>query len=179
MLASVNSDKTGSPHLLAITVAVMAASSCMFWTSRMSTWRCRTWGGSLHANSDQITWALTTYMLAMVIATPLTGLLVERFGQRRLILWSVAGFLVCSVMSGQSHSLTEIVLWRFMQGALGASLVPVGQAILVSASGWFPSCFLHWPLRPSARSRRRRDLGYSISCAILAVLWASPSSPPS
>lgn len=70
-------------------------------------------------------------MLAMVIVTPLTGLLVERFGQRRLILWSVTGFLLCSAMSGQSHSLPEIVFWRFLQGMFGASLVPVGQSILV------------------------------------------------
>ncbi len=89
--------------------------------------------GSLHANNNQITWALTTYMLAMVIVTPLTGLLVEHLGQRRLILLSVAGFLVCSALSGQSHDLLEIVLWRFLQGVFGASLVPVGQSILVES----------------------------------------------
>ena len=133
MLASDNSDKTGSPHLLAITVAVMACIIMNVLDITIVNVALPHMEGSLHANSDQITWALTTYMLAMVIVTPLTGLLVERFGQRQLILWSVAGFLVCSVMSGQSHSLTEIVLWRFLQGALGASLVPVGQAILVQA----------------------------------------------
>ena len=133
MLASGNLDKTGSPHLLAITVAVMACIVMNVLDITIVNVALPHMEGSLHANSDQITWALTTYMLAMVIVTPLTGLLVERFGQRRLILWSVAGFLVCSIMSGHSHSLTEIVFWRFMQGALGASLVPVGQAILVQA----------------------------------------------
>lgn len=133
MRASGNPGETGSPHLLAITVAVMACIIMNVLDITIVNVALPRMEGSLHANSDQITWALTTYMLAMVIVTPLTGLLVERFGQRQLILWSVAGFLVCSVMSGQSHSLTEIVFWRFMQGALGASLVPVGQAILVEA----------------------------------------------
>ncbi|MBU2837431.1 multidrug efflux MFS transporter, partial [Acidithiobacillus thiooxidans] len=127
------SNETGSPHLLAITIAVMACIIMNVLDITIVNVALPHMEGSLHANSNQITWALTTYMLAMVIVTPLTGLLVERFGQRQLILWSVAGFLVCSVMSGQSHSLTEIVFWRFMQGALGASLVPVGQAILVEA----------------------------------------------
>jgi DHA2 family multidrug resistance protein len=133
MRVSGNPGKTGSPHLLAITVAVMACIIMNVLDITIVNVALPHMEGSLHTNSDQITWALTTYMLAMVIVTPLTGLLVERFGQRQLILWSVAGFLVCSVMSGQSHSLTEIVFWRFTQGALGASLVPVGQAILVEA----------------------------------------------
>ncbi|MHB1881907.1 MAG: MFS transporter, partial [Acidithiobacillus sp.] len=71
--------------------------------------------GSLQANSDQITWVLTSYMVANVIVLPLTGLLVERYGQRNIMLWSVVGFVISSALCGQSHSLVEIVLWRFLQ----------------------------------------------------------------
>ncbi|MHB8237877.1 MAG: DHA2 family efflux MFS transporter permease subunit, partial [Acidithiobacillus ferrivorans] len=87
----------------------------------------------LHANSDQITWVLTSYMVANVIILPLTGLLVERYGQRNIMLWSVVGFVISSVLCGQSHSLLEIVLWRFLQGIFGASLAPVGQTIMLGA----------------------------------------------
>jgi DHA2 family multidrug resistance protein len=89
--------------------------------------------GSLHANSDQITWVLTSYMVANVIVLPLTGLLVERYGQRTIMLWSVVGFVISSVLCGQSHGLVEIVLWRFLQGIFGASLAPVGQTIMLGA----------------------------------------------
>ena len=89
--------------------------------------------GSLHANSDQITWALTSYLVANVIILPLTGLLVERYGQRKLMLWSVVGFVVTSALCGQSHSLVGIVFWRFVQGICGASLAPVGQTIMLEA----------------------------------------------
>ncbi|MGC8503655.1 MAG: DHA2 family efflux MFS transporter permease subunit [Acidithiobacillus sp.] len=89
--------------------------------------------GSLHANSDQITWALTSYMVANVIILPLTGLLVERYGQRKLMLWSVVGFVIASALCGQSHTLAEIVLWRFIQGIFGAALAPVGQTIMLGA----------------------------------------------
>lgn len=89
--------------------------------------------GSLQANSDQITWVLTSYMIANVIGLPLTGLLMERYGQRYVMLWSVAGFIMASAMCGQSHSLTEIVFWRLLQGAFGAPLAPIGQTIMLEA----------------------------------------------
>ncbi len=89
--------------------------------------------GGLRANVDQVSWVLTSYMLAMVVITPLTGLLVERFGQKRLMLVGVGGFVFASAMAGQSHSIVEMVVWRFLQGALGATMVPVGQSILVSS----------------------------------------------
>ncbi len=89
--------------------------------------------GSLQANSDQITWVLTSYMVANVIILPLTGLLVERYGQRNIMLWSVVGFVISSALCGQSHSLVEVVLWRFLQGIFGASLAPVGQTIMLGA----------------------------------------------
>ncbi|MBU2823879.1 multidrug efflux MFS transporter, partial [Acidithiobacillus ferrooxidans] len=73
-----------------------------------------------------ITWVLTSYMVANVIILPLTGLLVERYGQRTIMLWSVVGFVISSMLCGQSHGLVEIVLWRFLQGIFGASLAPVG-----------------------------------------------------
>ncbi|BBF66507.1 MDR family MFS transporter [Acidithiobacillus ferridurans] len=129
----IGAENLPTPHLLAITIAVMTAIILNVLDITIVNVALPHMEGSLHANSNQITWALTTYMLAMVIVTPLTGLLVERFGQRHLILWSIAGFLLCSALSGQSHSLPEIVLWRFLQGVFGASLVPVGQAILVQS----------------------------------------------
>ncbi len=89
--------------------------------------------GGLRANVDQVSWILTSYMLAMVVVTPMTGLLLERFGQRRLMIGSVAGFVFTSAMAGQSHGIVEMVVWRFLQGLLGASMVPMGQAILVAS----------------------------------------------
>jgi len=87
-----------------------------------------------------VSWILTSYMLAMVIVTPMTGLLVERFGQRRLMIGSVAGFVLSSAMAGQAHSIVEMVIWRFLQGALGASMVPVaidpGLELPTERRGW-------------------------------------------
>jgi DHA2 family multidrug resistance protein len=87
--------------------------------------------GSLAAASDQITWVLTSYIIAAAIGTPLTGWLAGRLGRRRLMLWSLAGFTVMSGLCGLSTHLGELVLFRLLQGLFGAALVPVSQAILL------------------------------------------------
>ncbi|MHB8254961.1 MAG: DHA2 family efflux MFS transporter permease subunit [Acidiferrobacter sp.] len=119
--------------MIAITFAVMASIIMNVLDTTIVNVALPHMQGGLRANIDQVSWILTSYMLAMVIVTPMTGLLVERFGQRRLMIGSVAAFVFTSAMAGQSHSIVEMVIWRFLQGALGASMVPVGQSILVSS----------------------------------------------
>ncbi|AOS95836.1 Multidrug export protein EmrB [Microbulbifer aggregans] len=87
--------------------------------------------GSLGAGRDQITWVLTSYIVAAAIMTLPVGYLSQRFGRRRLFLWSVAGFTVTSMLCGQAGSLNEMILWRLLQGVFGAALVPLSQATLL------------------------------------------------
>jgi len=87
--------------------------------------------GSLSASQDQITWVLTSFIVAAAIATPLTGWLCDRFGQKRIFLMSVAGFTIASVLCGLSTSLAQIVIARLLQGVFGAALVPLSQATLL------------------------------------------------
>jgi DHA2 family multidrug resistance protein len=81
--------------------------------------------GSLSASQDQIAWVLTAYIVAAAIATPLTGWLVDRFGQKRVFLASVVGFTVASALCGMAGSLAQIVAARLLQGVFGAALVPM------------------------------------------------------
>jgi DHA2 family multidrug resistance protein len=87
--------------------------------------------GSLSASQDQITWVLTSFIVAAAIATPLTGWLCDRYGQKNIFLTAVAGFTVASVLCGLSGSLAEIVAARLLQGVFGAALVPLSQATLL------------------------------------------------
>ena len=87
--------------------------------------------GSLSASEDQITWVLTSYIVAAAIATPLTGWLCDRYSQKSVFLVSVAGFTMASILCGVSSSLAEIVLARLLQGLFGAALVPLSQAVLL------------------------------------------------
>ncbi len=91
--------------------------------------------GTLGANSEQITWVLTSYIVSSAICMPLTGFLVKRLGQRRLLLINIIGFLAASMLCGTAVNLPEIVFFRTLQGIFGASLVPMSQYVL---TGVFP-----------------------------------------
>ncbi len=88
--------------------------------------------GQLEASPDQITWVLTSYLVASAIFMPLTGFFMDRLGRRRYLLISIFGFVLFSALCGLAVSLRQIVIFRLLQGAFGASLVPLSQAILVS-----------------------------------------------
>src|ERR1700676_1791850 len=88
--------------------------------------------GSVSATQDQIDWVLTSYIVAAAIMTPPTGFLAARFGLKRLFLVSVSGFTVASTLCGMSQSLTQIVLFRILQGVSGAALVSWSQTVLLN-----------------------------------------------
>jgi DHA2 family multidrug resistance protein len=86
--------------------------------------------GSLSATQDQMTWALTSYIIAGAVMTPLTGWLADRFGRKPLFLYSVIGFTIASALCGMAQSLPQVVACRLLQGLCGASLFPMSQAVL-------------------------------------------------
>src|ERR1700732_54778 len=88
--------------------------------------------GSVSATQDQIAWVLTCYIVAAAIMTPPTGFLAARFGLTVLFLTAVAGFTVAAMLCGMAQSLVQIVLFRILQGAFGAALVPLSQSVLLT-----------------------------------------------
>jgi MFS transporter, DHA2 family, multidrug resistance protein len=89
--------------------------------------------GSLAATQDQISWVLTSYIVAAAITMPATGFIAAKIGRKRLLLISISGFIVTSMLCGIALSLEQIVLYRLLQGIFGASLVPLSQAVLLDA----------------------------------------------
>ena len=83
--------------------------------------------GSVSASPDQITWVLTSYLVATAVVMPLTGWLSARIGRKRLFLIAVAGFIIASMLCGVATSLPEIVLFRCFQGACGSALIPLSD----------------------------------------------------
>jgi len=89
--------------------------------------------GTMSATQDEIAWAMTFNILATAVMTPMTGWLAARFGRRETMIWSVFCFTVTTLMCGLSDSLEALVLWRVLQGALGAPVIPLSQTILLDA----------------------------------------------
>ena len=114
-----------------ITLSIMLATIMQTLDSTIANVALPHMQGSLSASQDQIAWVLTAYIVAAAIATPLTGWLVDRFGQKNIFLASISGFTVASMLCGMSNSLAEIVAARLLQGVFGAALVPLSQVVLL------------------------------------------------
>ena len=87
--------------------------------------------GSLSASQDQINWVLTSYIVAAAIMTAPVGWIANRFGRKRIFILCSAGFTIASVMCGLSQDITQMVLFRLLQGVFGAALVPLSQAVML------------------------------------------------
>ncbi|HEX2592698.1 MAG TPA: DHA2 family efflux MFS transporter permease subunit, partial [Rhizomicrobium sp.] len=87
--------------------------------------------GSLSASRDQITWVLTSYIVASAIMTAPVGWLASRFGKKNLMLTSMIGFTLTSMMCGLAQTLEQMILFRLLQGAFGAALSPLSQSIML------------------------------------------------
>ncbi len=87
--------------------------------------------GALSATPDQVAWVITFNLVATAVVTPISGWLSNRFGRRRVMLVGTFGFTVASVLCGVANSLEALVMYRVLQGAFGAPLVPVSQAIIL------------------------------------------------
>jgi DHA2 family multidrug resistance protein len=114
-----------------ITLSIMLATILQTLDSTIANVALPHMQGTLSASQDQIAWVLTAYIVAAAIATPLTGWVVDRFGQKNVFLASIAGFTVASMLCGLSNSLAQIVAARLLQGVFGAALVPLSQAVLL------------------------------------------------
>ena len=87
--------------------------------------------GSLSATQDQVSWVLTSYIVAAAIATPATGWLAAKLGRRRLLAFAIGGFTIASMLCAVAGDIGQMVGFRVLQGLFGAALVPISQSTLL------------------------------------------------
>jgi DHA2 family multidrug resistance protein len=128
---AVAASKMGTPERLLATAGLMIATLMNSLDSTIANVALPHIQGALSASQDQITWVLTSYIVATALMTPLTGWLSLRIGRKRLFLLSVAGFVAVSILCGIATSLPEMVLFRLLQGIAGAAMMPISQAFVL------------------------------------------------
>lgn len=111
-------------------VAVMCVSIIQFLDVTIANVALPHMRSSFGASLDTISWVLTSYLIAGVMVTPIAGWLSDRVGSRRLFLAAVAGFLVASMLCGAATSLTQMVIFRSLQGICAAFIGPMAQTIM-------------------------------------------------
>ena len=87
--------------------------------------------GAFSATQDQISWVITSYIVASAIMIPTAGFMSARFGRKRVFVSAVAGFTLASMLCGLADSLAMEVFARIVQGMSGAFLIPLSQAIVL------------------------------------------------
>ena len=119
------------PHRGLLTACVMMANLMQALDSTIANVALPYMQGSLNTTADQITWVLTSYVIAAAVMTAPVGWLAVRFGRRRLHIACLAGFIATSMLCGAAQSLEQIVLFRILQGVCGAALVPLAQSTML------------------------------------------------
>lgn len=131
MTASATASAPQGTHRGLITVSVMLATIMQALDMTIANVALPHMQGAMGATQDQISWVLTSYIVAAAIFMPLTGFLTARLGRKRVFMWAVAGFTVASMLCGAAQNLQQIVIFRLLQGVFGASLVPLSQSVLL------------------------------------------------
>jgi len=121
------------PHRGMVVVSIMLATIMQALDTTIANVALPHMQGSLSATQEQISWVLTSYIVAAAIMTPPTGFLAARFGRKRTFLAAVTVFTIASVLCGVAQTLPEMVAFRLLQGMFGAALVPLSQAVLLDS----------------------------------------------
>ncbi len=79
---------------------------------------------------SQLSWIVTAYLITTTITVPIAGKLSDLFGRRTLLLIGVAVFVGASLMSGLSGNVTELILWRAVQG-IGGGIITANAFTIV------------------------------------------------
>ncbi len=91
--------------------------------------------GALGANMDDISLTLTSYMVSAAICMPMSGMVINKFGMRKVALVTTLIFAICTIMCGLSNTLTEMVIYRALQGVGGAFFPAMAQSYIVNHFG--------------------------------------------
>src|SRR5215218_8353282 len=122
MAAVSSQDRLGTRHRVLVVGCTMIATLMQALDNTIANVALPHMQGSLSASRDQITWVLTSYIIAAAIMTAPVGWLAARFGKKNLIITCVGGFTIASMLCGISQTLEQMVLFRVIQGIFGAAL---------------------------------------------------------
>ena len=119
------------PSLLLATLALSLATFMQVLDSTIANVALPTIAGNLGVSADQGTWVITSFAVCNAIALPLTGWFTRRFGQLKPFIGSVVMFTLTSFLCGFAHSMTELIIFRAMQGFFAGPMFPMCQTLLL------------------------------------------------
>ena len=122
---------TGAP-LAVISLALAIATFMQVLDTSIANVAVPTIAGNLGVSADQGTWVITSFAVSNGISLPLTGWIMQRFGVVKTFVWSVILFTLASFLCGISWSLSSLIVFRVLQGAVSGPMIPGSQALLMA-----------------------------------------------
>lgn len=132
--ASAPPDKL-SPELIRLAIAIMFGALAVQLDATMVNVAFNTFLKDFHSPLATVQWVGTAYLLAMAMVIPLSGWSSRRFGSRNMWIFSLAAFLVGSILCGVAWSALSLIVFRVVQGIGGGMIIPLAQSILAQAAG--------------------------------------------
>ncbi|TKI03199.1 DHA2 family efflux MFS transporter permease subunit [Martelella alba] len=120
------------PSLVLATIGLSLATFMQVLDTTIANVALPTISGNLGVSSEQGTWVITSFAVSNAIALPLTGWMSRRFGETKLFLASVLLFILTSFLCGISRSMSQLVIFRALQGFFAGPLYPMAQTLLLS-----------------------------------------------
>jgi MFS transporter, DHA2 family, multidrug resistance protein len=132
----VNSPPGSAPltgyHLALVAFALALGTFMQVLDTSIANVAIPTIAGNLGVSSDQGTWVITSFAVSNGISVPLTGWLMMRYGVVRTFVLSVLAFTAASFLCGAAWSLSSLVVFRVLQGAVSGPMIPGSQALLLA-----------------------------------------------
>jgi MFS transporter, DHA2 family, multidrug resistance protein len=120
------------PNLVLATIGLSLATFMQVLDTTIANVSLPTIAGNLGVSQDQSTWVITSFAVSNAIALPLTGFLTRRFGEVKLFVWATVLFSAASFLCGIAQSMSMLILFRTIQGAVAGPMYPITQALLIS-----------------------------------------------
>jgi EmrB/QacA subfamily drug resistance transporter len=79
---------------------------------------------------ERLVWVFSAYMIASVVATPIFGKLSDMYGRKRFFMLGLGVFLLGSILCGAAQNMTELILFRALQGIGGGAIMPLCFAVI-------------------------------------------------
>src|SRR5206468_9827088 len=134
MMAAAASERIAPKRLFAFIIMVFGMFMSILYIQIVSASLNDVQAG-LSASSSDVSWVQTSYLIAEVIAIPLSGFMSRALGTRLLFAISASGFTIASFFCGFASTLEQMIIWRAIQGFLGAGMIPT---VFASAYTVFP-----------------------------------------
>ena len=134
-LASAHSDEVPRRHWIALIGGLIGAFMAIL-DIQITNSSLKDIQGALSATLDESSWISTSYLVAEMIAIPLSGWLSVALGKRRYLTWTTVIFTVSSLLCSISWNMTSMIVFRALQGFSGGALIPLAFSLVVWSAHW-------------------------------------------